>query len=273
MKYMQLGKDNQCWVRENYNNGVDPEDIVQSLISSNVKKELSEAVYDFVENYSDMAANKSYLPNFSLEKYPQINCLAHIKMPSIYLLDNFLSSEECKELVSLSMPRMERSTVVNQGDGSNELHEARTSFGGFVLRGESAVVENIEKRISDIFSFAVDQGEPIQVLKYSEGAEYKPHYDYFDPKHKASELLLDNGGQRIGTIIMYLNDVDEGGETIFPRLGSTFYPKKGSALFFSSVDEAGKLLGSSLHGGAPVKSGSKWIATKWIRESVFRVGK
>jgi prolyl 4-hydroxylase len=114
-----------------------------------------------------------------------------------------------------------------------------------------------------------DHGEPIQVLHYTPGAEYKPHHDYFDPVQPGNDRVLAMGGQRVATLIMYLNDVEAGGSTVFPRLGLDVLPRRGAAVYFANTQESGEIDARTLHGGSPVVAGEKWIATKWIRQGRY----
>ena len=79
--------------------------------------------------------------------------------------------------------------------------------------------------------------------------------------------ILARGGQRVGTLVIYLNEPQGGGATTFPEAGLEVAPIKGQAVFFS-YDRAHPSTGT-LHGGAPVLAGEKWVATKWLRQSVF----
>ena len=173
-------------------------------------------------------------------------------------------------MVRLAKPKLTRSTVVNAATGAYDVHEARTSRGAHFERGENELVRRIEARIADLTSLPIENGEPIQILHYMPGAEYKPHFDYFDPKLAGNEKVLAMGGQRIATLIMYLNDVESGGSTIFPDIGLDVLPHKGNAVFFAYSSERGELDARTLHGGSPVASGEKWIATKWIRLGPYR---
>jgi prolyl 4-hydroxylase len=107
----------------------------------------------------------------------------------------------------------------------------------------------------------------LQVLHYTKCTEYKPHYDYFDPEAPGTPTILRRGGQRVGTIIMYLHEPEKGGGTSFPDVHMEVAPKRGNAVFFS-YDRPHPST-KSLHGGAPVLAGEKWIATKWLRERRF----
>jgi prolyl 4-hydroxylase len=99
-------------------------------------------------------------------------------------------------------------------------------------------------------------------VQYSEGGLFLPHYDACD--HHC-ERMDGKDGPRILTVLIYLNDNFEGGETSFPEIGKQVKPEKGKAVVFSNVDKYGRIIKQSLHGGQPVVSGKKWIANKWIR--------
>ena len=99
------------------------------------------------------------------------------------------------------------------------------------------------------------------------GAEYKPHYDYFDPAEPGTPAILKRGGQRLGLDRCYLNTPETGGATVFPEAGIEVAPVSGNAVFFS-YDRPHPST-RTLHGGAPVTAGEKWVATKWMREGRF----
>ncbi|KAK1320120.1 hypothetical protein QJS10_CPA03g02326 [Acorus calamus] len=204
--------------------------------------------------------------------------------PRAFVYHNFLSEEECKHLIELAKPHMEKSTVVDSATGQSKDSRVRTSSGMFLRRGRDKIISDIEKRISDFTFMPVDHGEGLQVLHYEVGQKYEPHYDYF-----IDEYNTRNGGQRIATVLMYLSDVEEGGETIFPnanvnssslpwynelsecgKKGLSVKPKMGDALLFWSMRPDATLDPLSLHGGCPVIKGNKWSSTKWIRVNEYR---
>jgi prolyl 4-hydroxylase len=118
-----------------------------------------------------------------------------------------------------------------------------------------------------LMNWPLENGEGLQVLRYGPGAEYKPHYDYFDPAHSGTPLILKRGGQRVASLVCYLNTPEHGGETVFPDVQLEVAPVRGNAVFFS-YDRAHPAT-RTLHGGAPVVAGEKWVATKWLREGHF----
>ncbi|XP_052203547.1 probable prolyl 4-hydroxylase 3 [Diospyros lotus] len=204
--------------------------------------------------------------------------------PRAFLYHNFLSKEECEYLIKLAKPHMRKSTVVDSKTGQSKDSRVRTSSGMFLKRGRDKTIRDIEKRIADFTFIPVEHGEGLQVLHYEVGQKYEPHYDYF-----LDEFNTRNGGQRIATVLMYLSDVEEGGETIFPaakgnisavpwwyelsecgKRGLAVKPKMGDALLFWSMRPDATLDPSSLHGGCPVIKGNKWSSTKWMHVDEYK---
>ncbi|MDO9284693.1 MAG: 2OG-Fe(II) oxygenase [Aquabacterium sp.] len=197
----------------------------------------------------------------------EVRVLLTLQNPRVVVFGGFLSDDECDALVAAAAPRMTRSETVVNETGGNEVNAARTSDGMFFGRGESALCERIEARIAALLNWPVANGEGLQVLHYRPGAEYKPHHDYFDPAQPGMAAVLKRGGQRVGTLVMYLNTPQQGGGTVFPDVQLEVAPIKGNAVFFSY--ERAHASTRTLHGGAPVIAGDKWVATKWLREGEF----
>ena len=194
----------------------------------------------------------------------EVHVLARMRHPRVVVFGGVLSGEECDALVGLARTRLQRSPVFNPDSGAEEDHVARTSEGMFFTRGANGLCSTIETRIAALLDWPLEHGEGLQVLRYGVGAEYKPHHDYFDPGRPGAEVALRRGGQRVASLIMYLNTPPCGGATVFPGVNFEVAPVKGNAVFFS-YDRPHVITGS-LHGGAPVIEGEKWVATKWLRE-------
>ena len=190
-----------------------------------------------------------------------------VQQPALCVFANLLSDTECAALIDTARPRLSRSLTVDTRTGGEELNADRTSQGMFFTRGENALVQRVETRIARLLGWPVQNGEGLQVLRYGTGAQYKPHYDYFDPGKAGTAAILQRGGQRVATLIMYLHAPAQGGATVFPDIGLTVAPERGSAVFFSYQRPYPSSL--SLHGGEPVTAGEKWIATKWLRQRQF----
>lgn len=197
----------------------------------------------------------------------QVDLVIDIQHPRIAVFRDLLSDAECDELIELARPRLSRSETVVNRTGESEVNAARTSQGMFFSRGEGELVSAIEARIAALLNWPVERGEGLQVLRYGVGAEYRPHFDYFDPAQPGTPAILKRGGQRVGTVLMYLNTPASGGATIFPDAGIEVQALRGSAVFFAYGQPSP--LTRTLHGGAPVLAGEKWVATKWLRASRF----
>ncbi|MCW5654315.1 2OG-Fe(II) oxygenase [Hydrogenophaga sp.] len=215
------------------------------------------------------------VPDLDLSQSPRqidagdrvVDVIASMGHPRVVVLGNLLSAEECDALIEAAKPQLARSLTVETKTGGEELNPDRTSSGMFFTRGQNPVVARVEARIARLVGWPVENGEGIQVLHYRPGAEYKPHYDYFDPDEPGTPTILRRGGQRVATLVMYLNEPARGGGTTFPDVGFEVAPKRGHAVFFS-YDRPHPST-RTLHGGAPVIEGEKWVATKWLREREF----
>ncbi len=191
----------------------------------------------------------------------------NLQHPRVLVFGGLLTADECDELIGQARPRLERSQTVVNATGGSEVNVARTSDGMFFQRGQSPLIQRIEARIAALLNWPLERGEGLQILHYRPGAEYRPHFDYFDPAHSGTPTILQRGGQRVGTLVMYLNTPARGGATTFPDAALEVAAIKGNAVFFSydRPDPATH----TLHGGAPVLEGEKWVATKWLREGTF----
>jgi prolyl 4-hydroxylase len=188
-------------------------------------------------------------------------------LTNIVLFENFLNEMECKALIDMARPHLQRSTTVSSNNTTFSVHPSRTSDGMFFRIAQNQLIQDIESKISNIFNWPVNKTEGIQVLRYKKGDQYKPHYDYFNLDNPNTPNITKKGGQRVGTLIIYLNTPDYGGNTNFPDIGLEVKAIRGNAVFFNYDKPLSKNL--TLHGGSPVGSGEKWIATKWFRSSIY----
>lgn len=198
----------------------------------------------------------------------RVQVLANLLLPRVIVFGDLLSARECAALIESARPRLRRSTVVDPVTGGDQTHAARTSWGAGFQRGETELCRRIEQRIARLLDWPVEHGEGLQILRYAVGAEYKPHYDYFDPAEPGSAAQLARGGQRVATLVLYLSTPESGGATTFPDAHFEVAANRGNAVFFS-YDRPHPMT-KTLHGGAPVHAGEKWIATKWLREAPHR---
>lgn len=187
--------------------------------------------------------------------------------PQIELYEDFLSDQECEEIKKLSKEKLENSTVVDYDTGGGqEKNEYRNSKNTSLDGKLYPFVKDIETRISKLFKIDQNRFEPLTVINYQPGEYFKPHHDFFHENPNGKNDYMKYGGNRVGTVIIYLNDVEEGGETNFPNLGLSFFCKKGNLIYFNYDYKDQTLKDKTLHQGVPTISSEKWITTTWIRE-------
>jgi len=213
--------------------------------------------------------DKMQFPNSVRLADREVSILMALANPRIILMGGLLSDEECISLIEMARPELKRAKVVDEKTGKHRIDPLRASASKNCSYQETPTIAAIETRIATLFGHPMNHQEPMQVMHYPVGGLYKPHNDYFDPALPGSPAILKRGGQRIATVVMYLNDVEEGGGTIFPELGLESRPKRGNAVYFESVDKFGQIDPRLLHTGAPVIRGEKWISVKWIRAQAW----
>ena len=184
-------------------------------------------------------------------------------------LGNVLDAEECRALIELARPRLKPSTLVDPATGQDIVSDKRSSWGMFFRLGENDLIARLDRRLSRVMNLPLDNGEGLQVLHYPTGAGSEPHHDYLQPGNAANRESIARSGQRVSTLVTYLNDVPAGGQTIFPALGFATSPLRGNAIYFEYGDDHGAVDARSLHASAPVTQGDKWVVTKWMRNRRF----
>ena len=270
------------WIIEQAQAGYTAETVLQSMKASGWNEDVAiQAMESTLKGHAEQQAVAAGLapgvpvPEPALDDSPlyidvgdrHVHVLQSMFNPRVVVFGSLLSDEECDALIAAARPRMARSLTVATKTGGEELNADRTSNGMFFQRGENEIVKRLEERIAKLVNWPVENGEGLQILQYGPGAEYKPHYDYFDPNEPGTSTILKRGGQRVATLVMYLGEPDKGGGTTFPDVHLEVAPKRGNAVFFSY--ERAHPSTKTLHGGAPVIAGEKWIATKWLRERRF----
>ncbi|MEP9359487.1 2OG-Fe(II) oxygenase [Sphingomonas sp. KR3-1] len=179
--------------------------------------------------------------------------------PAIRRFPGFCTPAEAAHIASLVANTLEPATVFDPASGKMIAHPIRASDNAPIgPTVESLVVQAINRRIAAATGSQVSQGEPLTVLRYAPGQQYRPHLD---------TLPGTPANQRIRTAILYLSQGYRGGETQFPLLGITVAAQGGDLLVFDNVMADGSPEPRSRHAGLPVQAGAKWIATRWIRQA------
>jgi prolyl 4-hydroxylase len=180
--------------------------------------------------------------------------------PHVAVAERFMTESECAYLRAAGEPALQPSMVVDPASGRMVPHPVRSSDAAVIgVYGEDLVVNALNRRMAALSGTDPAKGEPLQLLRYRPGDEYKPHWD----------ALPAEPNQRVLTILVYLSDDYEGGETSFPRIGLTFRGKTGDALLFRNAAADGRPDPAALHAGLPVTKGVKYLASRWIRAERF----
>jgi prolyl 4-hydroxylase len=278
----QVTPELRQWIIEQAESGHPANSVLKAMLASGWTEDVAvEALESTLRGHLEAHAQQQGLPpavpvpDPALDESPlyldggdrRVAVLQAMYNPRVVVFGGLLSDEECEQLIAQATPRLARSLTVATKTGGEEVNADRTSNGMFFQRGENDLIRRIEARIARLVNWPVENGEGLQVLHYTPGTEYKPHYDYFDPSEPGTPTILRRGGQRVGTLVMYLGEPEKGGGTVFPDVHLEVAPKRGNAVFFSY--ERAHPSTRTLHGGSPVLAGEKWIATKWLRERRF----
>ena len=187
--------------------------------------------------------------------------------PIIYVVDDFISEDECQEFINCSKDKLQPATVV--GLKEEQKLQDRTNEFAWLEHHANESIHEVSKRLSILVQMPIRNAEMFQVVHYESGTEYKPHFDSFDQSTELGKKYWEPGGQRMITALIYLNDVADGGATYFPKLNISINPKKGNVLVFhNTISETTNINPRSLHAGMPVTSGEKWAANLWFRENL-----
>ena len=184
------------WIVEQAQAGHSAESVLQSMLASGWQEDVAiEAMESTLRGHLEEQAVAQGLPpavpvpDADLEESPlyidagdrRVAVLQAMYNPRVVVFGGLLSDQECEQLIELARPRLARSLTVETKTGGEEVNADRTSNGMFFQRGENELVNRIEERIARLVNWPLERGEGLQILQYGPGAEYKPHYDYFDP--------------------------------------------------------------------------------------------
>ena len=182
--------------------------------------------------------------------------------PAITRFEGLFSADECAWLAAAALPMLAPAVVVDPATGRQRPDPVRVCDStGFTWPLENPAIHALNRRIAAASGTAVARGEPLQVLRYRSGGEYRPHFD----------AIAGFANQRAMTLLVWLNDGYEGGETHFPAAGLKLKGGPGDAILFRNTGPDGRPDPASGHAGLPVTSGEKLIASRWIRERPFEM--
>lgn len=201
--------------------------------------------------------------------FAPVEMVQHHAAPRVFSVENFLPKPVCGWLIKQARKNLVRAPVQTAAKGGAfSVDQARSnSAAGSSLLQPDLVVQLVNMRIAAAIDLPLSHQEPTNFLHYARGEHYARHYDFFTKEEeKGFARELQTIGQRLATVLVYLNDGYEGGATEFPLLDWRFKGKTGDALIFWNLSAAGEREMDSLHAGMPVTKGEKWLLSKWVRQ-------
>jgi prolyl 4-hydroxylase len=181
------------------------------------------------------------------------------------MVHGILEPHECDYIIGKAESSFARSTVV----GIDGPDESRTSETAWVSK-DDPVARKILERVCELTGKSYENTEDLQVVRYKPGTYYRAHHDACCEETEACSLFENKGGQRVGTLLVYLNDDFTDGETHFPDFGDLkMKAPPGSAIFFKPLGSEDKCHPKALHAGLPISSGTKYVCNAWVRENEF----
>ena len=195
-----------------------------------------------------------------LEANPAIK-RAKTDLAQVYYHVDFLDPAQCTALVRMIDANRRPSTLLSE----TAAPDFRTSESCDMDRW-SPLVRPIDESIANLLGINAENGETMQGQRYAPGQQFRAHHDYFHEGEKYWDAMKATGGQRSWTAMIYLNNVEEGGATWFPKAGIRVAPKRGLLLAWNNMAPDGGPNDATLHEGMPVVQGTKYIVTKWFRE-------
>jgi prolyl 4-hydroxylase len=178
-----------------------------------------------------------------------------------------IPADVCDALIAGARPRLKPARVYDtETDGFTTRDARRNSAAEFGVGDMDLVLLAVRERLCAIAGLPPVQTDGAQVLHYAVGERFVDHVDYFEPSVEAHARHIAQGGQRVATLLVYLNEELEGGETCFPRLGISHRGGKGDVLTFVNVDAQGRGDPRTLHAGLAPTAGEKWVLSQWVRD-------
>jgi predicted 2-oxoglutarate/Fe(II)-dependent dioxygenase YbiX len=169
------------------------------------------------------------------------------------VIKGVLSKQDCDHIRKIAEPNLQPSTVGGDYELDNSERKSETAW---IKASEDPIVDKLIRKCISTTDRPFVNCEDLQVLRYKPGGFYKPHQDTF----------CEDKNRRMYTFIIALNDEYEGGETVFPNIKKQYRLEKGDALFFNTLNNYECMTAKAIHGGAPVKSGEKWVCNLWVHK-------
>ena len=250
------------WLLKNRDRGCDPEGLMQLALDQGFERDAVAAVLksstpDWLAWFEAPLTRQEHRPRaWRLDT----------SLAKVYELPGLLSHEECEQVIGAINASLQPSRVTR---GNSDYRTSRTCH---LRQHHPELAASLDQRFAALFGVDQRLSEPIQGQRYDSGEYFKEHTDWFSPGTEEYATHTDSGGQRTWTVMVYLNAVERGGETLLCRLGRSFTPVTGMALAWNNLQADGTPNPFTLHEALPVEAGHKWVITKWFRADIGRNG-
>ena len=272
----QMDQSWKEWVQINMSRGCDKDGIVKILLEANFHPLtiVNEMHYLPQSNELITRMNQAMVSALPIKKPDELvyQALDAIQLPfakritsdqvHLYLVEDFLSAEECVQLVDRIKSRCRPSTITNPDEVDKYFRTSQTCD---LSLEAHALTQAIDQRIAEYLGIESERSEGTQGQYYQVGQQFKKHTDYFEPNTWEFEKFAGDSGQRTWTFMIYLTDVEAGGETLFTEIGLEVKPKRGMAVVWNNLTAKGEVNPYTAHWAKPVIQGEKVIITKWFR--------
>ena len=276
----ELSLEWRFWINENIAAGQDKNGLFRILLLHGYSFDCITEAMNYIPDLSidellssvdhstiDKSSNQKNLfgQQFKPDRYPKnltsrLRTIASEKL-EIYGVEDFLTQYECEEIIEIIKSNLKPSKLSSQESDQFFRTSKTCEFDGL----KNKIIRSLDKRICELIGIPNNFSEPMQGQFYDVNEEFKPHTDYFEK----DELLIHGNkmGQRTYTVMIYLNNVEKGGETNFLKLGQVIKPKIGKAIVWNNLNNDGSPNIYSIHHAQPIKRGFKAIITKWFRQN------
>ncbi len=191
------------------------------------------------------------------------------EQPAVYVYEGFASAAEAEALITAAQDGLGRALVSQARAGAESL--GRTGENCWLRHDTNPLINGLCKRLSALVGLPLEHAESLQVVHYTAGQQYAPHFDAWDAATERGRRCMARGGQRLVTCLLYLNSVQRGGGTGFPKLDVEIMAKRGRLLVFHNCyAESEERHPHSLHTGLPVLQGDKWVCNLWFRAQPYQ---
>lgn len=188
---------------------------------------------------------------------------------NINIIEDFLDEATCKYLISLIKKNHFSSTITTADTEPDKYFRTSKTCN---MPQKDPVVQALEEQMTSYLGIDKVLSETSQGQYYEVGNQFKPHTDWFTRNTDEWAKFAAHEGQRTWTFMLYLNNVEEGGETEYTDLGISIKPKQGMGIIWNNMDSTGKDIQATIHWGKPPLKGEKFVITKWFREYSKELG-